>query len=55
MQKLTVFSLRMPADLRTWLAAQSELNVSSLNAEILRAIRERMTRENAMQQPRSAA
>jgi predicted HicB family RNase H-like nuclease len=34
--------LRLPPDLKTWIAAQAEANASSQNSEIIRAIRERM-------------
>ncbi|MBK0326293.1 Arc family DNA-binding protein [Rhodobacteraceae bacterium F11138] len=36
--------LRLPRDLKVWLAAQSEENASSQNSEVIRAIRERMAR-----------
>jgi hypothetical protein len=34
--------LRLPLDLKDWIAAQAAANVSSQNSEIIRAIRERM-------------
>lgn len=36
--------LRLPADLKEWIAAQAAANASSQNSEIIRAIRERMER-----------
>lgn len=36
--------LRVPADLKDWLAAQAAANASSQNSEVVRAIRERMER-----------
>lgn len=39
--------LRLPIDLKDWIAAQAKLNAASQNSEIIRAIRERMiTHEN---------
>jgi predicted HicB family RNase H-like nuclease len=34
--------LRLPKELKDWIAAQSAANESSQNSEIIRAIRERM-------------
>jgi len=34
--------LRLPVELKNWIAAQALLNGSSQNSEIVRAIRERM-------------
>ena len=39
--------LRLPPDLKAWIAAQAEQNASSQNSEIVRAIRERMERQEA--------
>jgi len=39
--------LRLPPDLKEWIAAQAVANVSSLNSEIIRAIRERMERKES--------
>jgi predicted HicB family RNase H-like nuclease len=39
--------LRLPPDLKEWIAAQALANVSSQNSEIIRAIRERMERAAA--------
>lgn len=36
--------LRLPPDLKDWIAAQAAANASSQNSEIIRAIRERMER-----------
>lgn len=38
--------LRLPADLKAWIAAQAEKNASSQNSEVIRAVRERMDRES---------
>lgn len=37
-------SIRFPADVKAWLAAQAEKNGSSQNSEVIRAVRERMER-----------
>ena len=42
MTKRKPLQLRLPPDLKTWIAAQAEANVPSQNSEIIRAIRERM-------------
>lgn len=39
--------LRLPSDLKAWTAAQAEQNASSQNSEIVRAVRERMERQQA--------
>lgn len=39
--------IRLPSDLKDWIAAQAAANLSSQNSEIIRAIRERMERETA--------
>lgn len=39
--------LRLPKELKDWIAAQAADNVSSQNSEIIRAIRERMERTTA--------
>ena len=36
--------LRLPPDLKDWIATQASMNTSSQNSEIIRAIRERMER-----------
>jgi hypothetical protein len=42
MIKRKSLQLRLPTDLKDWIAAQAAVNVSSQNSEIIRAIRERM-------------
>lgn len=37
--------LRLPAELKAWIAAQAAKNASSQNSEVIRAVRERMDRE----------
>jgi len=44
MTKRKPLQLRLPPDLKDWIAAQAEANLSSQNSEIIRAIRERMER-----------
>lgn len=39
--------LRLPPDLKAWIEAQAETNASSQNSEIVRAVRERMERQEA--------
>jgi Arc/MetJ-type ribon-helix-helix transcriptional regulator len=39
--------LRLPNELKSWIAAQAEKNGSSQNSEIVRAVRERMERQQA--------
>lgn len=39
--------LRLPAELKDWIAAQAALNGSSQNSEIVRAVRERMEKTEA--------
>lgn len=41
--------LRLPADLKAWIAEQAARNGASQNAEIVRTIRERMDRETQPQ------
>jgi Arc-like DNA binding domain len=41
--------VRVPVEIRTWLRAQSRRNASSQNSEIVRAVRERMDREKALE------
>lgn len=38
------FKLRIPADVKAFLAAEAEKNASSQSSEIVRAVRERMER-----------
>lgn len=37
--------LRLPADLKAWIAAEAARNASSQNSEVVRAVHERMKRE----------
>lgn len=39
--------LRLPEDLKAWLAAEAARNGASQNSEVIRAIRERMDRQTA--------
>lgn len=39
--------LRLPIDLKAWIASQADKNASSQNSEIARAVRERMERQEA--------
>lgn len=41
--------LRLPHDLKLWIAAQAAKNTNSQNSEVVRAIRERMERVTAAQ------
>lgn len=41
------FKLRLPVDIRNWIDGQAALNRSSKSSEIVRAIRERMERQEA--------
>jgi hypothetical protein len=36
--------IRFPADVKAWLTDQAKLNASSQNSEVIRAVRERMSR-----------
>ena len=38
--------LRLPTDLKAWIAAEADRNASSQNSEIVRAVRERMERDD---------
>lgn len=44
--------LRLPVDLKAWIADQAEINASSQNSEIIRAVRERMERTDSYQERR---
>lgn len=44
MIKRKPLQLRLPPELKDWIAAQAAANASSQNSEIIRAIRERMER-----------
>jgi predicted HicB family RNase H-like nuclease len=39
--------LRLPPDVKDWLAEEAERNGSSQNSEVIRALRERMARTTA--------
>lgn len=39
--------LRLPVDLKAWIASQADQNGSSQNSEVIRAVRERMERAEA--------
>jgi len=41
------FQLRLPDDLKAWIEEQVRFNGASQNSEIIRAIRERMQRQEA--------
>ena len=41
---LKPLQLRLPTELKAWIAAQAAKNASSQNSEIVRAVRERMER-----------
>lgn len=41
--------VRLPDELKAWIAAQSDKNGSSQNSEVIRAVRERMDRETQPQ------
>lgn len=47
MQVKAAFPLRLPADVKAWLVEQASKNASSQNSEIVRAVRERMDRQEA--------
>lgn len=38
------FPARLPADVKDWLQQQASLHGSSMNSEVIRALRERMVR-----------
>lgn len=44
MRKGKPLQLRLPEDVKAWVERQAEMNKSSQNSEIIRAIRERMQR-----------
>jgi hypothetical protein len=43
--KITRLLVRVPPDAREWLKAKATRNVSSMAAEIIRSVRDRMERE----------
>jgi predicted HicB family RNase H-like nuclease len=44
MGKRLPFQLRVPADVKAWMTVQAELNGSSQNSEVIRALRAAMAR-----------
>jgi hypothetical protein len=44
-EKLITITTRLPRDVRDWLAAQAERNATSINSEIIRAVRDAMDRQ----------
>lgn len=42
---IPLFGLRLPPDLKAWLADQAAANLRSLNCEILKRLEERMARQ----------
>lgn len=47
-------TLRLPVDMKLFLDQQAELNASSQNSEIIRAVRERMARVQREEMPAQA-
>lgn len=47
MSETKQLALRVPEELKDWLSAQAARNSSSLNSEVIRAVRERMERQEA--------
>lgn len=45
------FKLRIPPDIKRWVAAQAERNLRSQGAEIIMALREKMEAEHAENKP----
>lgn len=50
-KEIAGFALRLPADVKGFIATQSEKNGSSQNSEIIRAVRERMERVQREEMP----
>lgn len=44
-QKAFVLSIRVPKDVKQWVLSEADRNASSQNAQIVRAIRDRMDAE----------
>ena len=44
MKERKPLQLRLPTDLKDWLKAESDKNGSSQNSEVIRAVRDRMTK-----------
>lgn len=53
-KEIAGFALRLPADVKGFIATQSEKNGSSQNSEIIRAVRERMERVQREEMPAPA-
>ncbi|MDO5643709.1 MAG: Arc family DNA-binding protein [Paracoccus sp. (in: a-proteobacteria)] len=47
MNEMKQLPIRFPAEVKEWLAEQAKLHGSSQNSEVIRAVRERMAREEA--------
>lgn len=47
-------ALRLPQDLKDWVAAEAQRNASSQNSEVVRALRERQERLSAAQRQEPA-
>ncbi|WP_017999958.1 Arc family DNA-binding protein [Paracoccus sp. N5] len=47
MTQMKQLPIRFPVDVKAWLAEQARLNGSSQNSEVIRAVRERMERQEA--------
>ena len=45
MRDVSTMTVRLPRDIRDWLAAQAERNATSINSEIIRACRAAMDRQ----------
>lgn len=43
-ERFSQAKVRLPTDLKEWIAAQSQINRSSQNSEVVRAVRERKER-----------
>ena len=48
------YIVRFPPGMRGWIAEQAAMNASSMNSEIVRAVRERMDRIDASLEKRKA-
>ncbi|SIR06468.1 hypothetical protein SAMN05880590_11186 [Rhizobium sp. RU35A] len=49
------FKLNIPADVKRWLASEAEKNLRSQTAEILLALKEKMSRQAEMQKADATA
>ncbi|MDO5613623.1 MAG: Arc family DNA-binding protein [Paracoccus sp. (in: a-proteobacteria)] len=47
MSNMKQLALRVPADVKAWLEEQAARNGSSQNSEVIRAVRERMDKQEA--------